>query len=156
MIEARFWLCAALPVSTYGYPLLLLSAYSAVQAWHDLFLSLGGGMAEAIAPQTAVSNSVLPWLMPFFLLAVFIPNAFLLGRGLYQALSAAQLGFYALTTCGAMWRGPHTAPYVFSFPHYITATRAAFLAGFARACASRPRARWRTATQANGTTRGYT
>jgi cellulose synthase/poly-beta-1,6-N-acetylglucosamine synthase-like glycosyltransferase len=50
---------------------------------------------------TFLSHKVLRWLCPFFLLALLASNLCLLHEPLYQALLAAQAGFYALSGVAA-------------------------------------------------------
>ncbi|MDB5101109.1 MAG: glycosyl transferase family 2, partial [Cyanobacteria bacterium RYN_339] len=72
-----------------------------------------------------ISHRVLRWVVvPFLLPAILLANLALLGRPLYQALMAAQVGFYALAflgwqleRSGKKW-GPAYLPFFFSFLNY--------------------------------------
>ena len=77
-----------------------------------------------------ISHKLIRWLVPFLLIAAFIGNALALGPGLYKALLALQVAFYALALVGQVghrWLGRWG---VFYIPAYFCATNLGVLLGW--------------------------
>ncbi|MGA9996421.1 MAG: hypothetical protein WBP93_13465, partial [Pyrinomonadaceae bacterium] len=75
-----------------------------------------------------LSHKVLRYLVPFFLLTLFIASAALAVHSLaYRLLLAAQLFFYALAATGWLLERAETSVRLFALPHYFMLTNLASL-----------------------------
>ncbi|TYS85268.1 glycosyltransferase family 2 protein [Rossellomorea aquimaris] len=84
-----------------------------------------------------MSHKFLRWLVPYYMIAVFIINLFLLDQPLYQVMFGLQLAFYILALLGKVTSNKITyIPYYFCLVNY-----AAFL-GTLRAISGKRQATW--------------
>ncbi len=89
------------------------------------------------------SHKVLRWAAPFLLIAVFVSNALLLDRPLYQFLFAGQVVFYALGVAGLfVSREKHLLAKICRVPYYFLGSNAALLVGFWKCVTGRQQAAW--------------
>ena len=86
-----------------------------------------------------LSHKACRLAVPFFMMALFLLNALLLERPLYQVMFAFQLVFYTLAGLGAV---RPLQPRVLRLPHYFCMTNAAGLVAIFNAAAGR-RAPWK-------------
>ncbi|HUC42313.1 MAG TPA: glycosyltransferase [Candidatus Micrarchaeaceae archaeon] len=87
------------------------------------------------------SHKLLRWLIPYFLVALFVSNLFLLDSALFRFALAAQLAFYALALLGAAFRD-RLRFFLWSVPFSFCLVNAAALAGTLQCLARRPAGRW--------------
>lgn len=88
-----------------------------------------------------LSHKLLRWLIPFFLLALFVSNLFLLGQPLFRATLALQVIFYLLALIGAaLHRRSRFA--LWSVPFSFCLVNLAALIGVLACLARRPAGLW--------------
>lgn len=88
------------------------------------------------------SHKVLRWLCPFFLLAAFVANLFLLDRSAYQASMIVQLAFYGLAWLGGSVPARGKAGKLVRLTTMFGSMNAALLVGFFRFVSGRQRGAW--------------
>lgn len=91
---------------------------------------------------TFVSHKVLRWFCPFFLIAVFASNLFLIGQPLYQVLFALQLAFYGLSLVGMFVKANGLMPRLLRLTTMFTSMNLALFLGFWRWLAGRQKGVW--------------
>lgn len=84
------------------------------------------------------SHKVLRWFAPFFMVAAFAANLWLLPQPLFVATLVMQVLFYSLAAAGMVVR--HR---VFSVPHYFVSINLALLLGFFRFLTRSQQAAWK-------------
>ncbi|GAM12011.1 glycosyltransferase family 2 protein [Mesobacillus selenatarsenatis] len=85
-----------------------------------------------------MSHKFLRWLVPYYMIAVFIMNLFLLEHELYKWVFAAQLLFYGLAVLGIWVK--HKITYI---PYYFCLVNYAALLGTMRAMTGKRQATWK-------------
>jgi cellulose synthase/poly-beta-1,6-N-acetylglucosamine synthase-like glycosyltransferase len=88
------------------------------------------------------SHKVLRWLAPFFLIAAFIANLFLLNHRFYQITFGLQAVLYAAGFLGHYVGKKSGLLGAFALPYYFVFMNAALLVGLFRCIAGRQRAAW--------------
>lgn len=81
---------------------------------------------------TFIGHKLLRWLSPFFLLAAFVANLFLLSQPIYLATFLAQCVFYATAIVGMMLRGNGILTKFARAVSLFCSVNAALLVGFVR------------------------
>ena len=85
------------------------------------------------------SHKVLRWCVPFFMLAAFAANSFLVPHPFFLVTMMLQLLFYALALVGTLVR---RRILLFSAPHYFVVINLALLLGFFRCITGAQRTAW--------------
>ncbi|WP_066172853.1 glycosyltransferase family 2 protein [Bacillus marinisedimentorum] len=85
-----------------------------------------------------MSHKVLRWLVPYYLILIFVINIFLLGDFIYDLLMVAQVLFYALAVAGIKYKSKIT--YI---PYYFCLVNYAALRGTLRAIMGKKQATWK-------------
>jgi cellulose synthase/poly-beta-1,6-N-acetylglucosamine synthase-like glycosyltransferase len=88
------------------------------------------------------SHKVLRWLAPFFMIAVFIANIFLLHHRFYQVTFSLQVLLYGLGVLGRFVSKRPGLLKIFALPYYFLFMNAALVVGLFRCVTSRQRATW--------------
>ncbi len=92
-----------------------------------------------------VSHKLLRWLVPVFLLLIFVLNVALLRQGpVYQLLFVAQLAFYGLAGLGALTGGSSRSAAIYG-PYYFCLVNLASLLGIRDAYRGMTYTTWSTA-----------
>ena len=77
-----------------------------------------------------ISHKLLRWLSPFFMITLFVSNAYLLSvDGAFVLLFFFQAAFYLLAVIGAMIPGLREYTFIY-VPYYFSTVNAAFFVGF--------------------------
>ena len=79
-----------------------------------------------------ISHKILRWSTPFFLMVLFLSNAWLVGRGGWLALWMAQWAFYAAAAAGGLGLKIRRSASPFSVPYAFCLANAGFLFGVVR------------------------
>jgi len=87
------------------------------------------------------SHKLLRWLVPFFLVALFVSNLFLLDRAVFRAAIVLQVAFYALAALGAAVRN-RSRFFLWSVPFSFCLVNLAALVGALQCLARRPAGQW--------------
>ena len=87
------------------------------------------------------SHKLLRWLAPFFLIALFASNLFLLDRPVFRSALFLQLAFYALALLGAALRN-RSRFFLWSVPFSFCLVNFAALLGTLQCFARRPAGQW--------------
>jgi cellulose synthase/poly-beta-1,6-N-acetylglucosamine synthase-like glycosyltransferase len=87
------------------------------------------------------SHKVLRWFAPFFMIAAFVSNCFLVEHLFFSMTFFVQCLFYAFAWVGKNWRGEKSA--VFSAPYYFLSINLALLFGFFRFVTGTQQAAWK-------------
>ncbi len=87
------------------------------------------------------SHKMLRWLVPCFLVALFVSNLFLFGGALYRAALAVQAGFYLLALAGALTSG-RRGGVLLSLPYSFCLVNLAALVGIWRCIRGRTSGQW--------------
>jgi len=87
------------------------------------------------------SHKLLRWLVPYFLIATFVSNLFLVGRPVFRATLTLQIAFYLLALFGCA-AGSRLRSFPWSVPASFCVVNFAALIGTARAFAGRTSGRW--------------
>ncbi len=78
------------------------------------------------------SHKLLRWLVPFFLLTIFVATLFLISQPFYLLALVAQVAFYLAAAAGYWLEGRRPLPWWLSFPYYFAGGNLAMLLGFVR------------------------
>ena len=106
-----------------------------VECW-QLLLPWKGWIAFAFW-----SHKVLRWFAPFWLLTLFVTNAFLLEE--YRWLFFAQMAFYFAAVTGRLFsRQKHLLARLLRIPYYFAGSNVALLIGCYKCVTGRQRATW--------------
>lgn len=89
-----------------------------------------------------ISHKLLRWLVPYFLIALFIVNLLLLGQPLYTCALALQIIFYSLALAGYLWQRKSKPPRVLGIPFSFCLVNLAALVGVARFAMGKKSGRW--------------
>lgn len=93
-----------------------------------------------------ISHKLLRWLVPVFLVAIFVVNGLLLGEHpLYWFTFAVQLLFYGLAIAGALLRGRHSLAMPLYIPYYFCLVNIASARGIFEAYRGKTYTTWSTA-----------
>jgi cellulose synthase/poly-beta-1,6-N-acetylglucosamine synthase-like glycosyltransferase len=92
---------------------------------------------------TFLCHKVLRWACPFFLLGMLLANVLLLGDPTYDALMAAQFGFYLLAAVGNWLPARPRCLRYLRLPTMFVSMNAALLLGFFRWAMGRQGGTWR-------------
>jgi hypothetical protein len=77
-----------------------------------------------------ISHRFLRWLTPFFMIATFLSNTFLLSESFYQLIYMLQAVFYICAIIGSALEKRSTIISAFSAPYSFCIGNAGFLVGF--------------------------
>jgi cellulose synthase/poly-beta-1,6-N-acetylglucosamine synthase-like glycosyltransferase len=93
-----------------------------------------------------VSHKLLRWLVPFFLIGLFISNLLIFFKPLllYKASLSAQIIFYILAILGWKWRKVSNN-IIFAVPFYFCMLNAAAFVGFFKGMLNKQQVTWRKA-----------
>lgn len=92
-----------------------------------------------------VSHKLLRWLIPVFLISLYVSNAFLLGAGwFYVAFFTTQTLFYVLAIIGYLLRSRSGLPAFLSIPYYFCLVNVASLFGIIEAYLGKTYTTWAT------------
>jgi cellulose synthase/poly-beta-1,6-N-acetylglucosamine synthase-like glycosyltransferase len=90
-----------------------------------------------------ISHKMLRWLVPYFLIALFVANLLLLDQPLYRLTLAAQLVCYGLAGAGYLWqRTGRKPPLILGIPFSFCLVNAAAAVGVARFLMGKKSGRW--------------
>jgi len=89
-----------------------------------------------------VSHKLLRWLVPYFLILLFVANLLLLRRPFYRLTLALQVAFYALAAAGYLWQRRGKPPRVLGIPFSFCLVNVAALVGVARFAMGKRAGRW--------------
>ncbi len=93
-----------------------------------------------------ISHKLLRWLVPLFLVAVFLSNAYLLPLGSFYELAFwAQVGFYLLAFIGKVLGVARDLPFWLYVPYYFCLVNVASAQGIMEAYLGRTYTTWSTA-----------
>lgn len=91
-----------------------------------------------------ISHKLLRWLMPVFMVAALVSNAFLLGRPFYNLIFALQAAFYALAILGWLAERFHVRSRILSVPLYFSTVNLASLISMYRVWKGYKAVTWET------------
>jgi len=91
-----------------------------------------------------ISHKLLRWLMPVFMVAALVSNAFLLGRPFYNLTFALQAAFYALAILGWVAERFHVRSRILSVPLYFSTVNLASLISMYRIWKGHKAVTWET------------
>jgi len=91
-----------------------------------------------------ISHKLLRWLMPVFMVAALVSNAFLLGRPFYNLTFALQAAFYALAILGWLAERFHVRSRILSVPLYFSTVNLASLISMYRIWKGHKAVTWET------------
>jgi cellulose synthase/poly-beta-1,6-N-acetylglucosamine synthase-like glycosyltransferase len=89
-----------------------------------------------------ISHKLLRWLVPYFLITIFLVNLFLLDHPFYSFVLALQIAFYGLAIMGYLWQKNGKPPRVLGLPFSFCLVNLAALVGVARFVLGRKSGRW--------------
>jgi glycosyltransferase involved in cell wall biosynthesis len=89
-----------------------------------------------------ISHKLLRWLVPYFLIALFISNSLLLGRTFYNLTLLFQIAFYALALSGYLWEKEGKLPLALSIPLFFCLVNLSALFGVGGFLLGRKAGRW--------------
>ena len=89
-----------------------------------------------------VSHKLLRWLVPYFLIVVFVVNLGLLKHPFYRLSLALQVLFYGLAAIGDVWQKQGKPPRLVSIPFSFCLVNAAALVGVALFVLGKKSGRW--------------
>jgi cellulose synthase/poly-beta-1,6-N-acetylglucosamine synthase-like glycosyltransferase len=90
------------------------------------------------------SHKLLRWLVPFFLIAMFLSNIVLTSTPLFGRFLVLQMSFYVSAIVGLILRGRRVAPW-FAVPFSFCVVNAGALLGVLKLIAGKPSGRWKPA-----------
>lgn len=90
-----------------------------------------------------ISRKLLRWLVPYFLISIFVLNLFFLGRPLYNLTLALQIAFYVLAISGYLWQRKGKPPRILGLPFSFCLVNGAALVGVARFLLGKRSGRWK-------------
>ncbi len=79
-----------------------------------------------------ISHKLLRWLVPYFLITLFVVNALLLDNLLYQLTITLQITFYVFAVIGYVWQKKSKPPRFLGIPFSFCLVNIAALMGVAR------------------------
>lgn len=85
-----------------------------------------------------MTHKFLRWLVPYYLIAIFVLNMFLLNQPFYQVLAGLQIAFYLLAFTGKWVKSKLTF-----IPYYFCLVNYAALLGTLRAVSGKRQATWK-------------
>jgi len=91
-----------------------------------------------------ISHKLLRWLMPVFMVAALVSNAFMLGRPFYNLTFALQVTFYALAILGWLAERFHVRSRILSVPLYFSTVNLASLISMYRIWKGHKAVTWET------------
>lgn len=95
------------------------------------------------------SHKMLRWLVPFFLVAIFVLNLLLLqSGGIYILTLGVQIAFYALAFAGYLARNSESQPTLLRVPFYFCLVNVAAAIGIAESMVGKSYTTWATARAA--------
>lgn len=89
-----------------------------------------------------ISHKLLRWLVPFFLLFVFISNLMLLNNSVYFVLFMIQIIFYALAALGLVLQGSSRPPFYLGIPFSFCLVNLASLVGVTKFVIGKKSGKW--------------
>jgi cellulose synthase/poly-beta-1,6-N-acetylglucosamine synthase-like glycosyltransferase len=91
-----------------------------------------------------ISHKVLRWLIPFFLIVLFISNYFLLGHWFYNLIFVMQVAFYVVALLGVLADRLGKKLKMFAIPMYFCVVNTASVIAFFKTLAGRKAVTWET------------
>lgn len=89
-----------------------------------------------------VSHKLLRWLVPYFLIALFVVNAILLDHSFYQLTMVLQITFYALAVAGYLWQRKGKPSRILGIPFSFCLVNLAALVGVTRFIMGKKMGQW--------------
>lgn len=91
-----------------------------------------------------ISHKVLRWMIPFFLIALLVSNAFLLGYWFYKLSLGLQLSFYLTALAGLVADRIGRKCRLFAIPLYFCVVNAASMVAFTKTLKGQKMVTWET------------
>ena len=93
-----------------------------------------------------ISHKLLRWLVPLFLLVIFVTNTLILGQGFFYLFTlVAQIIFYVFALVGALIRKQSDLSQVLYVPYYFCLVNIASARGILEAYVGKTYTTWSTA-----------
>ncbi|MCJ7790947.1 MAG: glycosyltransferase family 2 protein [Dehalococcoidia bacterium] len=89
-----------------------------------------------------ISHKLLRWLVPYFLIALFVVNVLLLDHPLFQIIMALQIVFYVIALVGYLCQRKGKPPRILGLPFSFCLVNLAALVGVARFAMGKKAGRW--------------
>jgi hypothetical protein len=89
-----------------------------------------------------ISHKLLRWLVPYFLITLFVVNALLLDNPLYQLTITLQITFYVLAVIGYLCQKKGKPPRLLGIPFSFCLVNLAALVGVARFVIGKKSGQW--------------
>jgi len=89
-----------------------------------------------------ISHTLLGWLVPYFLIALFAFNLLLLDHPFYRLTLAMQIAFYGLAAIGYLWQRKGKPPRIIGLSFSFWLVNLTALVGVARFLMGRKSGRW--------------
>lgn len=89
-----------------------------------------------------ISHKLLRWLVPYFLIALFVHNLLLLDHPFYGLTLAIQIAFYAVAFGGYLWQRKGKPPRILGIPFSFYLVNLAALVGVARFVIGKKAGQW--------------
>lgn len=89
-----------------------------------------------------ISHKLLRWLVPYFLIGLFIINVLLSGQPFYNVTLALQIIFYAPALLGYLWQRKEKPPNILGIPFSFCLVNLAALIGVARFVMGKKAGKW--------------
>jgi hypothetical protein len=118
------------------------------RAWRALFglKALLNPLRYGFFSFQLVSHKLLRWLVPVFLVALFVVNAMLVNAGtIYAVIFAGQVAFYLLALAGHLARAGAKMPFFISVPYYFCLVNIASALGIIDVLRGKRYTTWTTA-----------
>jgi len=109
------------------------------------FFALRTFLRVPLGPMTSFaffSHKLLRWMLPFLMIGMLASNVVLAGEGLYRALLAGQLAFYAWAAFGFLFQQRMMRVRFGLLAYFLVAIHLAYLVGFIRFMRRRQEALW--------------
>lgn len=89
-----------------------------------------------------ISHKLLRWLVPYFLIVLFIFNLALLGDTFYNITLGLQLFFYVFAVTGYLWQKKSKPPHIMGIPFSFCLVNLAAFVGVARFVMGKKMGKW--------------
>lgn len=89
-----------------------------------------------------ISHKLLRWLVPYFLIVIFIFNLLLLGQTFYRLSLVLQVTLYGLALSGLLWQEQGKPPQILGIPFSFCLVNAAALVGVAKFVIGKKKGQW--------------
>ena len=89
-----------------------------------------------------ISHKLLRWLVPYFLIFLFIANLFLIDIPFFQVIFILQVIFYMSALTGYLWQKSGKTPFIFGIPFSFCLVNLAALVGVVRFLMGKKSGQW--------------